>query len=105
MAGVAASVIAVLTMVAAVLAAVNTIIENCERYYDNVNKILERINEQSEGRFVDELVEIDKKLKDQYKDLIRGMRQMAATIQAVHDEMERSDQESANEIKAANSDL
>ena len=101
----AASIIAVLGMVAAILVSVNTIIEECERYYQNVNKILERVNEWSEGRFVTELDDINDRLHKQYNDLIEGMRLMSDAIQAAHDEIYNSDLNSANEIKAANSEL
>ena len=103
--GAAASVVAILSMVAGILIAVNQIIENCERYYDNINRILERINNASEGRFVKELTDIDDKLKANYKDLIAGLRKMADEVQSAYDETKRSDEESAQEIRDANSGL
>ncbi len=99
----AVSVIAVLGMVGAIITSVNVIIEQCDRYYDNVNKALERINEISGGQFTVNLIETSDKLKIHYKDLISGMKKMVAAIQAVYDENKNADEQAANSLKGANS--
>lgn len=101
----ASAVVAILATIAGILISVNTIIEQCDQYYNNVNKILERINEASEGQFVEDLKDVDSKLKQHYNDLMEGMRKMVAAIQAAYDETKRSDEESATELRSANSDL
>ncbi len=99
----AVSVIAVLGMVGTIITSVNVIIEQCDRYYDNVNKALERINEISGGQFTVNLIETSDKLKIHYKDLISGMKKMVAAIQAVYDENKNADEQAANSLKGANS--
>lgn len=99
----ATEVIAVLGSVAAILVAVNTIVEQCDRWYDNVNKALNRINEISGGKFNADLIESGNKLKIHYKELMDGMKKMIDAIKAVHDENEKADQQAANSLKNANS--
>ena len=92
-----------LAAVAAILKAVNDVIEQCDRYYDNVNHALERVNEISGGQFTANLIDTGDKLKRHYTDLIKGMRKMAESIQAVYDENKKADEQSANSLKGANS--
>lgn len=99
----AVSVVALLSTIAVILTSINTIIEQCDRYYDNVNKALERINEISGGQFTANLIETSDKLKIHYKDLIAGMKKMLAAIQAVYDENKKADEQAANSLKSANS--
>lgn len=99
----AVSVIAVLGMVGAIIASVNTIIEECDRYYNNVNKALEHINEISGGQFNANLIETGNKLKMHYEELIAGMKKMLAAIQAVYDENKNADEQAASNLKNANS--
>lgn len=99
----AVNVIAVLGYVAAALTSINTIIEQCDKYYNNVNQSLERINEISGGQFTANLIETGNSLKGLYKELIAGMRKMADAIQAVYDENKKADETAANSLKGANS--
>lgn len=101
----ASAVVAILATIAGILISVNTIIEQCDRYYENVNNILEKINLASDGQFVEDLKDVDSKLKRHYNDLMEGMRKMVAAIQAAYDETKKSDEESAAELRNANSDL
>lgn len=97
------SVVVTLSAVAAIIKAVNDIIEECDRYYDNVNKELEKINEISGGQFTANLIETGSKLKQHYQDLITGMKKLLAAIRSVYDENKKADETAANSLKSANS--
>lgn len=99
----AVSVIAVLGLIATIITSINTIIEECDRYYENVNKALDRINEISGGQFTANLIETGDKLKVHYKDLINGMKKMMEAVQAIYDENKKADEQAANGLKGANS--
>lgn len=99
----AVSVVVFLSIIASSLAAINTIIEQCDRYYDNVNKALERINEISGGQFTVNLIETSDKLKKHYEDLIEGMKKMAEAVKAIYEENKKADEQAANSLKSANS--
>lgn len=101
--GAGTTIVAVLGLVAIVLKAVNDIIEECDRYYENVNRALERINEISGGQFTVDLIDTGNKLKNHYNDLMDGLRKMVAAIQAVYDENKKADEEAAGNLRGANS--
>lgn len=99
----ALSVAVTLTAVAGIIKAVNDVIEECDRYYGNVNKELEKINEISGGQFTANLIETGSKLKQHYKDLIGGMKKLLATLHSIHDENKKADETAASSLKSANS--
>ena len=92
-----------LAEVAAGLVAINTIISESDKYYENVNRTLEKINEISGGEFNEQLVETANKLERLYKELIEGLRKLADAVQAIYDKYSKSDKDSAGKLKGANS--
>lgn len=96
------SVIALLNTILETINVINNIIEESDRYYNNVNKALERVNEISGGQFTVNLMETADKLKKHYEDLIEGMKKMAEAVQAIYDENKKADEQAANSLKSAN---
>lgn len=101
----AISIVAALSIIAIVIKTVNDIIEECNRYYKNINTILASINESSEGEFVNQLCTIGDILKTRYSELLDGLYKMLDAIQAVYDENKKADEQSASSLTAANSNL
>ncbi len=94
-----------LATVAAIVASVKSIIQDTDEILDTVTERLNKINSVSSGEFVDKLKDATGVMDTRFRELIDHLGTMLKAIEAVKDEYERADMQSASNIQSANSSL